>query len=61
MENESLAADLLSGVAAIAEFTGLTQRRVYQPCGTGTAPGVQDWRSQVAGEEVNPAAVYGQA
>ena len=38
MDNEDLAADLLDGVAAIAAFTGLPQRRVYYLAEQGLLP-----------------------
>lgn len=38
MENEALATDLLDGVAAIAEFVGLPQRRVYYLAENGKLP-----------------------
>ena len=38
MEKEALATDLLDGVAAIAEFVGLPQRRVYYLAENGKLP-----------------------
>ena len=38
MENEALATDLLNGVAAIAEYTGWSARRVYHEAERGRLP-----------------------
>jgi hypothetical protein len=38
MENEALAGDLLDGVAAIAEFTGWPERRIYYEAELGRLP-----------------------
>ena len=50
MEKDRLADDLLNGVAEIADFTGLTKRRVYYLVENGMLPvfkmGPRKWQAR---------------
>ena len=61
MEKEDLADDLLKGVEAIANYTGLTKRGRLWASRKGQAPGFQAGRLEMVCTEINLAVSYRQA
>ena len=61
MENEALATDLLNGVAAIAEYTGWSARRVYHEAERGRLPLFKSRRANLARKKIDPAPAHSQA